>query len=216
MQPPTLEILPDDTWSSYVKPTTPRSQNNFGNLPFSYAITANYYLVDVQRAQVQTMHVPTWAMATLNDLSSSDPFELAFMSLRERIQRGQDVQDLCGWHPYIDALDSEAAYNRAPPLSQTVACIVESVKLDDPDPATRYAMMWWFWMLLRWMLNPSPDTYEAMAPPLRPKPVQLFQPHLRIVDFVVAPAMRELMCQHNSPGYRWLSEACITVRFEWP
>jgi hypothetical protein len=77
--------------------------------------------------------------------------------------------------------------------------------------------MYLFWYLIRWMISPSPETYEAMPEWLRPTPNQLFMPHINIVDFIVWPAFRELVVQIPAMQERmeWLMEMSNTIHCDW-
>ena len=77
--------------------------------------------------------------------------------------------------------------------------------------------MYLFWYLMRWMISPSPETYEAMPEWLRPTPNQLFMPHINIVDFTVWPAFRELVVQIPAMQERmeWLMDMSLTIQCDW-
>jgi hypothetical protein len=77
--------------------------------------------------------------------------------------------------------------------------------------------MYLFWSLMRWMISPSPETYEAMPDWLRPTPNQLFMPHINIVDFVVWPAFRELVVQIPAMQERmeWLMDMSNNIQCDW-
>ena len=135
------------------------ASNHFGNLPFSDAIWANHYPLEMQRSQAQNILLPVWAMRVLNTTCDwfADPFDGVFIELSTDIANGADAEILCGPHAFIAALDDKKAFHRAPKLSQVVASMVNSIKPDEPEPSiTRYAMMWIHWSLWRWMLSPSP------------------------------------------------------------
>jgi hypothetical protein len=77
--------------------------------------------------------------------------------------------------------------------------------------------MYVFWYLMRWMIFPSPETYNVIPEWLRPCPNQLFMPHISIVDFVVWPAFRELAVQIPAMQERmeWLMDMSINVKCNW-
>jgi hypothetical protein len=77
--------------------------------------------------------------------------------------------------------------------------------------------MYLFWVLMRWMISPSPETYEAMPEWLRPTPNQLLMPHIDIVDFVIWPAFRELAVQIPAMQERmeWLMDMSNNLQCDW-
>ena len=77
--------------------------------------------------------------------------------------------------------------------------------------------MYVFWLLMRWMISPSPETYNAMPEWLRPTPNQLFMPHINIVDFIVWPAFRELAVQIPAMQERmeWLMDMSLGIQCDW-
>ncbi|KAF2992964.1 hypothetical protein E8E13_000891 [Curvularia kusanoi] len=83
---------------------------------------------------------------------------------------------------------------------------------------TCFASMHLFWYLMRWMILPSQDTYEAVPEWLRPTPNQLFLPHMYMMDFVIWPKLRELAV--STPPMQekmdWLVDVSTHVRCYWP
>jgi hypothetical protein len=77
--------------------------------------------------------------------------------------------------------------------------------------------MYLLWYLMRWMISPSPETYEAMPDWLRPTPNQLLMPHINIVDFVVWPAIRDLVVQIPAMQERmeWLMDMSLNTQCDW-
>lgn len=77
--------------------------------------------------------------------------------------------------------------------------------------------MYIFWVLIRWMISPSPETYNAIPEWLRPTPNQLFMPHINIVDFIVWPAFRELAAQIPAMQERmeWLMDMSLGIQCDW-
>lgn len=186
---------------------------NFGNLPFANAIRANHYPASVQNAQGRNLHAPTWAMQTINNtMASVDPFEDVCCSLATEIASLRDATAVCGSHAWVRAVDCEDVFNRAPRLSQVVAQVVHSIKLEaEGSTFTQYAMMHWYWALWRWMLCPSKEHYRDIPELARPTPYQLFVSHPRVFDFIVRPSLRDLMCRYENPDVRWLTEGAATI-----
>jgi hypothetical protein len=136
-------------------------------------------------------------MRTITGTSAADdPFEAVLVGLADDISVGMSVYHLCGPHAFVGALDDEATFHHAPKLSQVVARIVQSIKVDEGRSTfTQYAMMYWYWALVRWMLLPTKEAYRKIPAIARPTPSQLLVAHPRVFDFLVSPKLRDLMCQ---------------------
>lgn len=67
----------------------------------------------------------------------------------------------------------------------------------------------------RALTDRRPETYRDIPALGRPTPYQLFNPHPRVFDFLVVPALRDLMCGKQNPDVRWLSEGIATIVCEW-
>jgi hypothetical protein len=173
--------------------------------------------LEIQQMQHQNFVAPAWAMRTINGASAADdPFEAVFVGLIADVSAAMDLDDLCGPHAFIGALDDEDTFNRAPRLSQVVARIVQSIKVDEGSSTfTQYAIMHWYWALWKWMLKPTKDTYHEIPALARPTPYQLFVAHPRVFDFLVLPKLRDLMCQDQTPDARWLTEGAATIHCDW-
>lgn len=198
-------------------PTTPGSNFNLGNLSFSSAIAANHHLPHIQQAQQENLSGPLWAKPILNgSTKNADPFEALLGEMRDDLACGVDIDDLCGTHAYIGALDDEDTFYRAPKLSQIVARIIGSIKSTDASTTfTQYAMMHWFWALWRWMLKPTMSTYREIPEFAKPTPSQLFVSHPSVFDFVFFPKLRAMVCLADTPNVRWMTEAAITIHCDW-
>ncbi|KAM0721622.1 hypothetical protein Q7P37_002547 [Cladosporium fusiforme] len=194
-------------------PTTPGSTFNFGNLPFSSAIAANHHPPHIQQAQQDNLSGPLWAKPILNGSTiNADPFEALLAEMRDDLACGVSMDDLCGPHPFIGALDDEHTFYRAPKLSQIVARIVGSIKsTDESTTFTQYAMMYWFWALWRWILKPTTETYRAIPEFAKPTSSQLFISHPSVFDFILLPKLRDMVCQADTPNVQWMTEAAITI-----
>lgn len=192
--------------------------SRFRNLPFSSAIKCNGYPESIQQMQERNFSVPTWAMEPLSaNTDTHDPFHALFADLLSYVTRGIHIDALCGTHAYVGALDDEAAFSRAPLLSQTIARIVHGIRGGERETTfTHYALMHWYWALWRWMLYPQLATYLDIPDHARPTPYQLFVPHPRVFDLLAQPNLRDMMCQQSNPDVRWLSEGAATIRCDWP
>jgi hypothetical protein len=77
--------------------------------------------------------------------------------------------------------------------------------------------MYLFWSLMRWMISPSPETYNAIPEWFRPTPNQLFMPHINIIDFIIWPAFRELVVQIPAMQERmgWMMDLSLNLQCDW-
>lgn len=96
--------------------------------------------------------------------------------------------------------------------------MVRSIKIDDDEPEmTHFAPMYHFWYIMRWLVYPTPATYEAIPELLRPTPYQLFRAHLLLFDFMAWPEIRDLCAQNPgmSTDTRWILEMAKTIKCDW-
>ncbi|KAF3048691.1 hypothetical protein E8E11_006519 [Didymella keratinophila] len=195
-------------------------RNLFGNLPFSSSVRANNYPEDVQDTQVNNLFLPTWAMMTVSTRPDPGTIKLAFPTILQEatamLDSGTPVEFVVETHPNIAALFDEEEFNNAGILSRWAAGMVHSVMLKGNN-FTCFAYMYVFWYLMRWMISPSPETYEMIPEWLRPTPNQLFMPHINMLDYVPWPAFRELAVQIPAMQERmeWLMDMSNTLRCDW-
>lgn len=102
-----------------------------------------------------------------------------------------------------------------PPAGTTLPCSATAMRLSYYSrPATcTIARMLLFAGVLTMC---RPETYRCIPAPGRPTPSQLFNPHPRVFDFLMAPVLRDLMCTAQDPDVRWLSEGAATIECGWP
>lgn len=194
--------------------------NLFGNMPFSSSVRANNYPREIQDTQVHNLFVPTWAMMTVNTRPDPGSLKTAFYGLHQEVAMMMDngvlVKAIIETHPNIAALFDEAEYNKSGVLSRWAAGIVHSMRLKGDD-FTAFALMYLTWYLARWMISPTPETYETMPVWLRPTPNQLFMPHTSILDYVIWPAFREYVVEipemHEHMEY--MLDMANTIRCDW-
>lgn len=198
------------------------AHRTFGNLPFSSSIGANHYPSCVQDKQKQIFHMPIWCIFPLVEVSDyRDPFVNSLMEMSHDLGKGVNIDEFCGSYAQISALFDRESYEKASRLSQVVAQLVESIRpysdsieTGEDDTSflkTRCAMMWLLWCLWRWILQQTPDTYEAIPESLRPTPWQLFSSHPLVFAFLISPNLRDYLCHTRSKDCRWLTMACITA-----
>ncbi|EXL92991.1 hypothetical protein NOF04DRAFT_14387 [Fusarium oxysporum II5] len=201
--------------------TDPSYKNHFGNLALSNSIRANGYPRHIQDAQIRNIFLPSWAATTLNTELDPGDMSNAFGDIYQQatslLKKGEPVNRVIGDHPNIAALYDQHQFDRSCLLSQWAARMVHSVKCQGYD-FTCFASMNVFWYMMRWMINPSPETYAAMPEWIRPTTNQLFTPHISMADFVLWPAFRDLVVQLPQLQERmaWLADMSMHIRCEWP
>ncbi|KAF4493718.1 aflatoxin efflux pump AFLT [Fusarium agapanthi] len=213
---PAEEKLQDTTLRTY-----PNYEYNFGNLALSNSIRANGYPRHIQDAQIRNIFVPSWAATTLN--TELDPGDMSnafgdiYQNATSLLTKGEPVNRVIGHHPNIAALYDQDQFDRSCLLSQWAARMVHSVKCQGYD-FTCFASMNVFWYMMRWMIDPSPETYAAMPEWIRPTTNQLFTPHISMADFVLWPAFRDLVvqCPQLQERMAWLADMSMYIRCEWP
>jgi hypothetical protein len=152
----------------------------------------------------------------MNDPQDKDPFGIKIMEIYHEYSEWRLAEDYCGLHACLAALNNRDAYQNAPRLSQHVARLIKSVKPDEKQPSdTQYALMAAFWALIRWSLDPSKASYDAIPAFYRPSPWQYFVMHAHVVDFAPPVHQREYLCRKPNPDLSWLTEACKTIEVVW-
>lgn len=192
----------------------------FATMPFSSNLQADHYPLRIENLQIKNMRLPTWAMLSINTNPSAGSLKNVFKKILDEcarlIQSGIPVEDVIEKHPNIAALVDKDEFSRSGVLSKWAAGMVHSFQLQG-STFTCKASMYLAWYLMRWMVHPSPETYQAMPEWLRPTPNQLFMPHIGIIDFVVWPAFREFAVKIPSmqEGMEWLMDMSNTIQCDW-
>jgi hypothetical protein len=199
----------------------PSFRNHFNNLSLSSSIRANGYPRTIQEAQIRNIFVPDWAAASLNTIPDPGHLDDAFGDIYNRatslLKSGEPAHRIVGHHPNIAALYDQHEFDRSCLLSQWAARMVHSVKRQGYD-FTCFASMNVFWYMMRWMVDPSPESYAAMPEWIRPTSNQLFTPHISMADFVLWPGFRELVVQLPQLQERmeWLADMSLFIKCDWP
>lgn len=212
-------IVTKDNYIHNLDPTessllTSSAHHRLGNMALADAIGANHWPASTQAMQQRNLTAPPWAAQCIHEIDApSEPFDIAFNDLKTAASSLGSIDEVCGTQVCFEALDDEAAFASAPLLSQIIASLILSIKSDEPATSvTQYALMWAEWTLWRWMLAPSPQTYQELPEIMKPSNSQLFISHRRMYDFIIWPALREHVCNLPDVDRRWLTEACVTVR----
>ncbi|RFN54961.1 hc-toxin efflux carrier toxa [Fusarium flagelliforme] len=199
----------------------PNVRNHFNNLSLSSSIRVNGYPRHIQDAQIRNIFVPNWAATSLNTVPDPGGLDDAFADIYQQatglLKNGEPLTKIFGHHPNVAALYDQQEFDRSCLLSQWAARMVHSVKRQGYD-FTCFASMNVFWYVMRWMIQPSPETYAAMPEWIRPTSNQLFTPHISMADFVLWPGFRELVVQlpHLQERMAWLADMSMFINCEWP
>ncbi|GAB0137521.1 hypothetical protein EsDP_00005781 [Epichloe bromicola] len=163
---PTTEDIPATSLRIH-----PNYRNHFNNLSLSSSIRTNCYPRHIQDVQIQNIFVPNWAVTSLNTEPDPGGLDDAFGDVYKRetnlFKEGEPADHIAGNHPNIAALYDQAEFDKSCLLSQWAARMVYSVKGRGYD-FTCFASMSVFWYAMRWMIDPSPETYAAMPEWIRP------------------------------------------------
>jgi len=195
-------------------------RNLFGNMPFSSSIRSNHYPGDIQETQITNLFLPTWSMLPINTIPDPGSLKRAFPGIYEQattlMNMGIPADQIIETHPNIAALWDEDIYNNSGILTKWAVGMVHGVYMKG-NTFSCFGSMYLFWYLMRWMISPSPETYNAIPEWFRPTPNQLFMPHINIVDFIVWPAFRELVTQIPAMQERmeWLMDMSLNIQCDW-
>ncbi|KAF4977197.1 hypothetical protein FZEAL_6225 [Fusarium zealandicum] len=196
--------------------------SRFGNLPFSSGIKANHYPPPAQQGQLQNYYARhKWAMMTANDgygvKSVTTVWADTVQEGRRLIAEGVPPEELIGTFPAVGALLDEKEYESAPMVSKWAVRFIYSCTHRDYF-FTSLAAVWVVWNMMRWMINPTPETYAALPEWLRPTQLQVFVPHIDMLDCVVWPYFRDYYIQHPEMQHgdlRWVEASASGIRTRW-
>lgn len=143
-------------------------------------------------------------------------FSNFIIEAQERLESGVDPAEIIGNNLHIGAIFDRNEFERAPMLSKWAIRVVHSI-METNYNVTVFASTYLYWALIRWMVQPSKDHFEAIPSWLRPSPNQLFMPHPMVVDFVFWPALREYVVQFPllQVGMSWLLDMTNTLKCDW-
>ncbi|KAF4483438.1 Conidial development fluffy [Fusarium agapanthi] len=142
------------------------SSYHFGNLPFSSGIKANHYPAVAQQSQLQNYYAKhNWAMMTANDGHGVDSVTKAWADTlkkaRQLVTEGAKPDDLTGMFPCVAALFDKDEYETAPMISKWAVQFIYSARRQDYS-FTSMAAVWVVWVVMRWQINPTPQTYADL------------------------------------------------------
>ncbi|KAM5370290.1 hypothetical protein ACJZ2D_008586 [Fusarium nematophilum] len=196
--------------------------SNFGNLPFSSGIRANHYPSEAQAGQLKNYYAQhSWAMMTANDghgvASVTKAWADTLKKAREMIAGGVPPEELTGEFPAVTALFDKEVYESASMISKWAVRFIYSARQTGYS-FTSMAAVWVVWVIMRWMINPTPETYAALPDWIRPTELQVFVPHIDMVDCITWPYFRDYVIQHPEMQHgdlQWLAACCSGVRVSW-
>ncbi|KAM0207699.1 hypothetical protein ACHAPQ_006589 [Fusarium lateritium] len=195
---------------------------NFGNLPFSSGIKANHYPAVAQQGQLQNYYAKhNWAMMTANDGHGVDSVTKAWadtlQKARQMVAEGANPDDLTGTFPSVAALFDKNEYENAPMISKWAVQFIYSARRQD-YAFTSMAAVWVVWIVMRWQINPTPETYAEMPDWIRPTELQVFVPHIDMLDCISWPFFRDYIIQRPEMQHgelQWLAACTSGVQAYW-
>ncbi|KAK9795803.1 hypothetical protein SCARD494_04774 [Seiridium cardinale] len=209
-----LQLQPDNE-------SAPQQSNGFHNLPFSNSILANHYPGAIQQQQHNNVFRPLWSILPLTTRpgasSVTDSVAFTLRQARSLIQSGQSAEEVAGRNCNIAALFDENQYNRTSLLSKWSARLVFSIQHKNRT-FSAFAATHLVWILARWMIDPQPETYEAVPEWFRPTMAQLWTPHVDLIDFFIWPTLRDMVVDNPDTlqrDWRWLEDTSRTIDCDW-
>ncbi|KAK7927266.1 hypothetical protein PG985_004264 [Apiospora marii] len=186
----------------------------FGNLPFSSGVKANHYPRKVQELQLSNICNDIWAAMPANcrsgGYSTTGSLSGILDIARQLIAAGTPAREITGEHHNVLAITSSTEFSRSSLLSQWAARFIFSAT-GASRSLTSIAAAWRVWVLMRWRIDPTPETYAAMPEWMRPTIKQLLYPHVEIVDSIAYPNLRDAVTSRPSmqahPNLLWLMDA---------
>lgn len=171
-----------------------------------------------QESLVDSLGVPVWSILPLHDSDGSrlnHAYAQFMHDKRSSYKSGIPAEDIVGRYPIFEVLYLEEAYLQADDLSRWAARLAYS----HGDPSMEQIITFWAaWHFMRWLIMPSPQTYESVPVWLRPVPNQLFFAHNICNDFIVWPLFREAVVQKvdMQKNSQWVRELSKTTSCNWP
>ncbi|RYP76816.1 hypothetical protein DL771_001552 [Monosporascus sp. 5C6A] len=156
-----------------------------------------------------------------------DTLLLAFMNeRRQRLAEGVPTQEIVGpRYPSVSSLLNPATSAYAHPVSKVFTDIIGTF----PGICTlpeKVAVLYVTFVIMRWRINPSQETYELLPAWTHPMPAQQAMPHPPWIDSLPFPEMRERLVRehcdsHQQPGSPQLFDDFFipyttTLSLNWP
>ena len=150
-----------------------------------------------------------------------DALLLDFLSeRRQRAADGVAIQEVVGpRYPSVSSLLNPSASAYSHPLSKFFTDILATF----PDISAlpeRVAVLYVMFLVMRWQISPSPDSFRRLPAWVRPLPCQLRVAHPAWVDYVPFPRMRDRVCRHDNPADYLFDNFFVpfttTLTLSWP
>ncbi|KAL6715467.1 hypothetical protein ACLMJK_006428 [Lecanora helva] len=119
---------------------------------------------------------------------------------RQQAEKGMPNKELIGpAYPSVVSLLQPKRSQLSHPLSKVFTDMLGTF----PDLSTlpeQVAVLYIMFLIMRWLIHPTPETYSRLPPWVTPRPSQLFTPHPAWIDYLPWPLMRErLIAPYTSP-----------------
>ncbi|RYP03553.1 hypothetical protein DL764_005054 [Monosporascus ibericus] len=158
-----------------------------------------------------------------------DTLILAFMNeRRQRAAEGVPTQEVLGpRYPSVSSLLNPATSVYAHPVSKVFTDIIATLTGICTLPE-KVAVLYVTFIIMRWRINPSQETYDLLPSWTHPTPAQQAVPHPSWIDQLPFPEMRERLVrehydnhQHQQPGVPPLFDDFFipfttTLSVNWP
>ncbi|KAK4930620.1 hypothetical protein LTR28_011638 [Elasticomyces elasticus] len=192
---------------------------SFGNFPMSSAIRANGYPSHIQVSQVANMSLPVWSIQSMIELDD-EPISLAYSTfLTERktqIAHGTTPSTILGTSLNPNALFDRTTFANGSDLSKWAACMAYTWR--SVPCVEQLFMMRNAFLIMRWQICPTAETYAKLPDWSKPTPSQLFIPHPIWVDYLVFPGLRDICLSELAllDSIEWLAAFDASFSCNWP
>ncbi|KAF2272018.1 uncharacterized protein EI97DRAFT_437300 [Westerdykella ornata] len=139
---------------------------------------------------------------------------------RQRLQTCGPIPELSAGNqafPSISSLLNPEPDSSQAPISNAIGTHGR-ITMEIPSLPAKIAMMYNMCHLLRWLISPTKQNYEAMPEYLRPLEIQLTTPHPVWIDLIVWPEARERIIKYMDwtqfPTLRSVGNQSISIN--WP
>jgi hypothetical protein len=123
-----------------------------------------------QQGQLQNYYAKhNWSMMTANDGHGVDSVTKAWADTlkkaRQLVTEGANPDDLTGMFPSVAALFDKTEHENASMISKWAVQFIYSARRQD-YAFTSMAAVWVVWVVMRWQINPTPETYAVSFFPI--------------------------------------------------
>ncbi|KAK2036977.1 BZIP transcription factor [Colletotrichum somersetense] len=139
---------------------------------------------------------------------------------RQRVADGLSTNEIVGpRYPSVLSLLNPANSKFSHPLSKVFTDILATF----PDLSAlpqRVAVLYIMFLIMRWQISPTQESYDRLPEWARPRPSQLFTEHPAWIDHVPFPAMRDKLCRDYNPREYLFDNFFVpfttTLSLNWP